>query len=42
MRGMSSLGGFGGDAYLVPQRVEKQAPPVRIWEMSRGVENERE
>ena len=27
---VSPPGGFGGDAYLVPQRVEKQAPPVRV------------
>ena len=42
MTGASSLGGFGGDADLAPQRVEKQAPPVDIQEMNRGVENERE
>ncbi|MCY4528730.1 MAG: hypothetical protein OXD46_06860 [Chloroflexi bacterium] len=42
MTGVSPLSGFGGYACLVPQRVEKQAPPVRNLELRRGVENERE
>ena len=39
---VSPLGGFGEYASLVTQRIEKQAQSIRIWEMSRGVENERE